>query len=347
MKSTLLVSLALGGDTMIHSDTDSSIYSEDGDVSLEFPDPTPLVQPATPPSPGSGSLPTSGLPPASPQALATTHQRSDSRGSATQLAPAQVNEARASSPRARSRSPSPVLGGSNRHHRRTRLVTIEDMKNTPRGKRESLERELQLGQEQIRDKRLLYVLVARCIAFPIQKRPKVDVTVRPVKLSKDSYEDLLKRFKGYLGAEDATKTADERDNLRHSVKLFHECVLQSPQVTKLAEDGNISTAELKHLFAVFAHRQAGLLVKGTGSSSSSGSHSVEHTCALWVEEVESACFADEVSLSPLPCSCTYAYIRTCTCLKFVCVHFCVVYVCRWWVPVPGITLTCYALLRPT
>ena len=313
---------------MIHSDSDSPIYSEyeDDDVSLEFPDPTPLVQPATPTTPGSGSLPTSGLPPASPQALAT-HQRSDSRGSATQLAPVQGSEARSSSPRARSRSPSPVLGGSYRQPRRSRLVTKEDMKNTPRGKKESMERELQLGQEQIRDKRLLYVLVARCIAFPIQKRPKVDVTVRPVKLSKDRYEDLLKRFKCYLAAENGSKTADEPDNLRHFVKLFHERVLLSPQVTKLAEDGNISTAELKHLFAVFAHRQAGLLVKGAGSSSSSGSLDVDQTCALWVEEVESACFADEVACFLYPV--LVHVVHTCICLQLVCVLLCVMYVCRW------------------
>ena len=306
---------------MIHSDSDSPIYSEDesDDVSLDFPDPIPLVRPATPTTPGSGSLPTSGLPPASPQALAT-HQRSDSRGSATQLAPEQVSEARTSSPRARSRSPSPILGGSYRQPRRSRLVTKEDMKNTPRGKRESLERELQLGQEQIRDKRLLYVLVARCIAFPIQKRPKVDVTMPPVKLSKGRYEDLLKRFKSYLAAEDATKTADEPDNLRQFVKLFHERILQSPQVAKLAEDGNISTAELKHLFAVFAHRQAGLLVKHAGSSSSSSSHDVEHTCALWVDEVEGACFADEVSVSPLPCPRTCASVCSLyLCISVLCV----------------------------
>lgn len=278
---------------MIHSDSDSSVYSdeEDEDVSLGYPDPTPSVQ-TTVPTPTSSSLPsTASLPSASPQTL-ITHQRTDSRGSVSQLAPVQGRENRSCSPR--SRSPSPGPGGSNRRRGRSNLVSKEDLKKTPRGKRESVEREMQLGQEQIRDKRLLYVLVARCIAFPIVNRPKVGIAVPPAKLSKDHYEELLKRFRGYLAAGDATKAADEPDYLRQCVKLFHERVLLSSQVTKLAEDGNISSAELKHLFAVFARRQADLLTKSEGSRAHRGSANVEQTSALWVAEVESACFADEV-----------------------------------------------------
>ena len=320
---------------MIHSDSNSSIYSGDegDDVSQDFPDPTPVVQPATPTASSSGSIPSAGLPPGSPQAFGT-HQRSDSRGSAIQLGPAQGGECRASSPR--SRSPSPILGASNRQLRRSRLVSKEDMKKTPRGVREDLEKELQLGQEQIRDKRLLYVLVARCIAFPIQKRPKVDITVRPVKLSKERYEDLLKRFRSYLAAEDASKTQDEPDDLRQCVNLFHQRVLLSPSVAKLAEDGNISSAELKQLFAVFARREADLLVKRShkseGMAVRSDSSDVEHISAVWVAEVESTCFADEVKVFFSPPIVQYIHICVCSlyvymCVCCVCVHVCMLCMC--------------------
>lgn len=310
---------------MIHSDSDSSIYSdEDEDVSLGYPDRTPSVQ-TTVPTPTSSSVPspTTSLPSASPQTLAT-HQRTDSRGSASQLAPGQGSENRSCSPR--SRSPSPGPGGSNRRRGRSNLVSKEDLKKTPRGKRESVEREMQLGQEQIRDKRLLYVLVARCIAFPIMNRPKVGITVPPTKLRKDHYEELLKRFRGYLAAGDTTKAADKPDYLRQCVKLFHERVLLSTQVTKLAEDGNISSAELKLLFAVFAHRQADLLTKSEESRAHRGLSNVDHTSALWVAEVESACFADEVSLFLLP---LYTYVCVICICESVCICMLCTCACRW------------------
>ena len=308
---------------MIHSDSDSSDYSDEEEEDVS----SASVQPATPTSTSTGSVPSTTLPPASPKNL-VVHQRSDSRGSPSQLAPTQISEDRSVSPRSRSPSPSP--GGTPHHRmRRSHLVSKDDLKMTPRGKRLSLEKEVQLGQEQLRDKRMLYVLVARCVAFPIGNRPKVDVTVRPMKLSKDRYMELLKRVRTFLAAEDATKTADEPDYLRQCLTLYHERILQSPQVTKLAEDGNISTAELKQLFAVFALRQADMQMKAAHKSEGrlvrQASMSVENTASIWTAEVDRACFADEVS-SPLSVSLSLPFKCAClctmACILYLCVRMC-------------------------
>ena len=163
--------------------------------------------------------------------------------------------------------------------------------------------------DQVLEKRLLYVLIARCVVFPISKRPKIDRTPPIYKLNLTRFEELISRVKKFHTSE-VPQSSVESDIIS-CIRDFHEILLGSPRIAQLVEDGNLSTAELKHMFYIFAKKRIESLqqnyqesdVPFDNPSPTLTSNPVD-LANRWSAMVDKMCFEEEVS--------TYICIYVCT-----------------------------------
>jgi hypothetical protein len=188
--------------------------------------------------------------------------------------------------RSHSRSPSPSPSLSRRG--RSRHLNAEDKDLAPRFIRQAKEEK---QREDAYTKRLLYVLVARCIAFPILPRPKVDRSAHAVKLSKPYYEEIMSKVTELITG---SSSQSVEGDFRGTLALYRDKVLRCPHVQKLAEDGALSTLELKQVFGVLSKRMVERMAEvalDEGIQPITSPH--EEVVSSWMSLVEQHCLNEE------------------------------------------------------
>ena len=189
----------------------------------------------------------------------------------------------------RSRSPSPAPSP----RRRRTQVKEEDKDLAPRFKKQAKEEK---HREEAQNKRILYILVARCIAFPIQSRPKVDRSMRAVKLNQKHYDDILVRVGNLL----VSSVSDSVEgDFRGTLTKYNEKILRSPHIQKMATEGNLSTVELKQVFTVMSKSKVDHLFDMSPDERDHPiTNSREDVIASWISLFDEQCLSEDVSVLP-------------------------------------------------
>lgn len=117
-----------------------------------------------------------------------------------------------------------------------------------------------VSEEANLENRQLYLLVARCIAFPFNAKFQIEITPPKPKLTENSYTAICRNLQQCLDQDmdtmhDLLLNPNERncfknDNFVQIIKWFLKYALQREDVRSLCCRGGFSTRELEHIFRV-------------------------------------------------------------------------------------------------
>ncbi|XP_076760402.1 calcium-dependent secretion activator 1 isoform X3 [Xylocopa sonorina] len=114
---------------------------------------------------------------------------------------------------------------------------------------EKTETELQDKQEREEEERKtriqLYVFVSRCISYPFNAKQPLDMTKRPLKVTKQQLETICSRFQSFLKGETQIM-ADEA--FRNAIQNYYDVFLTSDRVVQMVQSGACSQLDFREVF---------------------------------------------------------------------------------------------------
>lgn len=114
---------------------------------------------------------------------------------------------------------------------------------------EKTETDLQDKQEREEEERKtriqLYVFVSRCVAYPFNAKQPLDMTKRPLKVTKQQLETICSRFQSFLKGETQIM-ADEA--FRNAIQNYYDVFLTSDRVMQMVQSGACSQLDFREVF---------------------------------------------------------------------------------------------------
>ncbi|CAL7937292.1 unnamed protein product [Xylocopa violacea] len=114
---------------------------------------------------------------------------------------------------------------------------------------EKTETDLQDKQEREEEERKtriqLYVFVSRCISYPFNAKQPLDMTKRPLKVTKQQLETICSRFQSFLKGETQIM-ADEA--FRNAIQNYYDVFLTSDRVVQMVQSGACSQLDFREVF---------------------------------------------------------------------------------------------------